>query len=247
MNEENVTQESVTEETTTTHNETVESSTSVAEPNRPEWLPEKFASPEDMAKSYGELESWKGKKEEDIRSAMQEEIEKEAFSDRPATAGDYQVPESLNEAEAATNPLLKEWSEFAWENGYSQDEFAHWVNKFAEYYTEPDTDIEGIKKDLGDNANARVESAQLFMNKFFPTEMHEAVSQLGTSAEGIKALEHIQRAMQGTNPTNEATAPSSLNHGDIEAKMRDPRYYDPARRDRAFVQEVNDGFKKLYG
>ncbi len=77
MNEENVTQESVTEETTTTHNETVESSTSVAEPSRPEWLPEKFASPEDMAKSYGELESWKGKKEEDIRSAMQEEIEKE--------------------------------------------------------------------------------------------------------------------------------------------------------------------------
>ena len=70
MNEENVTQESVTEETTTTHNETVESSTSVAEPNRPEWLPEKFSTPEDMAKSYSELESWKGKKEEDIRSAM---------------------------------------------------------------------------------------------------------------------------------------------------------------------------------
>ena len=247
MNEENVTQESVTEETTTTHNETVESSTSVAEPNRPEWLPEKFSTPEDMAKSYSELESWKGKKEEDIRSAMQEEIEKEAFADRPATAGDYQVPESLDEAEAATNPLLKEWSEFAWENGYSQDEFAHWVDKFAGYFQEQDTDLEAIKKSLGDNANARVESAQLFMNKFFPTEMQDAVAQLGTSAEGIKALEHIQRAMQGTNPNNDIASPSGLSHNDIEAKMRDPRYYDPARRDKAFVQEVNDGFKKLYG
>ena len=28
--------------------------------DRPEWLPEKFESPEAMANSYGELESWKG-------------------------------------------------------------------------------------------------------------------------------------------------------------------------------------------
>ena len=77
MNEENVSTESATEDTTT-HN--VDSScNSVAATNttpdtRPDWLPEKFATAEDMAKSYGELESWKGKKEEDIRSAMQEEI-----------------------------------------------------------------------------------------------------------------------------------------------------------------------------
>ncbi len=79
MNEENVSTESATEDTTT-HN-VDSSSNSVADTNttpdtRPDWLPEKFATAEDMAKSYGELESWKGKKEEDIRSAMQEEIEK---------------------------------------------------------------------------------------------------------------------------------------------------------------------------
>ena len=116
MNEETVNTESATEDATT-HN-VDSSSNSVADtPARPEWLPEKFATAEDMAKSYGELESWKGKKEEDIRSALQEEIEKEAFADRPASAGEYQIPESLDESEAATNPLLKEWAEFAWENG----------------------------------------------------------------------------------------------------------------------------------
>ena len=29
--------------------------------------------------------------------------------------------------------------------------------------------------------------------------------------------------------------------------MRDPRYYDPARRDKAYVQEVNDSLKNFMG
>jgi hypothetical protein len=244
MSEEQVTQESATETTEAVSPPTVDA---VAEPTRPEGLPEKFNSWEDMAKSYSELESWKGKKEEDIRSALQQELETEAYAERPKTPGDYQVPESLNEEEAGTNPLLKEWAEYAWENGYSQDEFAHWVDKFAEYFETTQPNLEAIKTELGDNANARVESAQLFMNKFFPTEMHEAVAQLGTSAEGIKALEHIQRQLQGADLTAKATAPSQLSHADIESKMRDERYWNPSKRDKAFVQEVNNDFQKLYG
>ncbi len=112
---------------------------------------------------------------------------------------------------------------------------------------EQDTDVEAVKTALGDNANARVEAVQLFMNKFFPQELHDAVSQLGTSAEGIKALEHIQKSLSGTNPMQDISSPSKLSQEDIMAKMRDPRYYDPARRDKAYVQEVNDSFKKLYG
>ena len=112
MSEEQVTQESATEQSA----ETPPSVGTVAEPTRPEWLPEKFTTPEDMAKSYGELESWKGKKEEDIRTAIHSEIEKEAFANRPASAGEYQIPDSIDEEEAGTNPLLKEWADYAWEN-----------------------------------------------------------------------------------------------------------------------------------
>ena len=46
-----------------------------------------------MAKSYENLNLGKAKKKKILRSAMQEEIEKEAFADRPETAGDYQIPE----------------------------------------------------------------------------------------------------------------------------------------------------------
>ena len=242
-------QESATETSVdTTSASTTPSTETVADTNvRPEWLPEKFQTPEDLAKSYGELSTKIGQKEEEIEKRLQEKLEEEAFSQRPASAGDYQIPESLDEQEAATNPLLKEWAEYAWENGYSQEEFSHWVNKFAEFQNAQQPNLDQVKAELGDNANQRVESAQLFLQKFFPTEMQDAIAQLGSSAEGIKAVEFIQKQMQSTTISNQATVPAGLTQEDIESRMRDPRYYDPARRDRAFIDQVNNDFQKLYG
>lgn len=242
-------QESATETSVdTTSASTTPSTETVADTNaRPEWLPEKFQTPEDLAKSYGELSTKIGQREEEIEKRLQEKLEEEAFSQRPASAGDYQIPESLDEQEAATNPLLKEWAEYAWENGYSQEEFSHWVNKFAEFQNAQQPNLDQVKAELGDNANQRVESAQLFLQKFFPTELQDAIAQLGSSAEGIKAVEFIQKQMQSTTISNQATAPAGLTQEDIESRMRDPRYYDPARRDRAFIDQVNNDFQKLYG
>jgi len=248
MNEEQqVTQESATEPTSDVQSNppTTESVADPVAPSRPEGLPEKFNSWEDMAKSYSELESWKGKKEEDIKSGLLQELETEAYANRPASAGDYQIPEILDDAEAATNPLLKWWADYSWNNGLSQEEFDEGITKWAEHNAQPNLD--DIKKSLGDNANARVESAQLFMQKFFPAEMQDAVAQLGTSKEGIMALELIQQKMQGTSPQQQISQPSQLTQGDIEAAMRDPRYWDNKQRDMNYVREVEEKFKKLYG
>ena len=218
---------------------------SVAEPTRPSWLNEKFETGEDLQKSYDELASKLGKSKEDVKSEGLQELETEAYANRPASAGDYQIPEILDEAEAATNPLLKWWADYSWDNGLSQEEFNEGIAKWAEHTGSNQPDLEQVKKDLGDNANARVEATQLFVNKFFPEDLRDAVAELGTSAEGIKALELIQRSMQQAQPNNQATAPAKQTIEDLMAKMRDPRYYDPARRDKAYVQEVTNGFKAL--
>ena len=218
---------------------------SVAEPTRPTWLNEKFETGEDLQKSYDELASKLGKSKEDVKSEVLQELETEAYANRPASAGDYQIPEILDEAEAATNPLLKWWADYSWDNGLSQEEFNEGIAKWAEHTGSNQPDLEQVKKDLGDNANARVEATQLFVNKFFPEDLRDAVAELGTSAEGIKALELIQRSMQQAQPNNQATAPAKQTIEDLMAKMRDPRYYDPARRDKAYVQEVTNGFKTL--
>ena len=248
MNEEQqVTQESATEPTSDviSNPPTTESVADPVATPRPEGLPEKFNSWEDMAKSYSELESWKGKKEEDIKNGLLQELETEAYSNRPASAGDYQIPEILDDAEAATNPLLKWWADYSWSNGLSQEEFNEGINKWAEHTPQPNLDE--VRASLGDNANARVESAQLFMQKFFPAEMQDAVAQLGTSKEGIMALELIQEKMKGINPQQEVSQPSQLTQGDLEAAMRDPRYWDNKQRDMNYVRDVEAKFKKLYG
>ena len=248
MNEEQqVTQESATEPTSDVQSNPP-TTESVADPvanPRPSWLNEKFESGEDLQKSYDELSAKLGKKEDDLRNTLLQELETEAYANRPASAGDYQIPEILDEAEAATNPLLKWWADYSWSNGLSQEEFDEGITKWAEHNAQPNLD--DIKKSLGDNANARVESAQLFMQKFFPAEMQDAVAQLGTSKEGIMALELIQQKMQGTMPQQQITQPSQLTQGDIEAAMRDPRYWDNKQRDMNYVREVEAKFKKLYG
>ena len=65
--------------------------------SRPEWLPEKFNTPEDLVNSYSSLESKLGKGQEELREAIMGEIEAEAFANRPEKAGDYTLPEGADE------------------------------------------------------------------------------------------------------------------------------------------------------
>ena len=135
---------------------------------KPEWLPEKYKTGEDLAKAYKELESKLGAKDEDLRNQLIEEIQAEAFADRPETAGDYQLPDIINEEEAVDNDLLKWWSEHSFNNGFSQEEFEEGIKIYSESVlgTQPSYEDEVAK--LGDNADARIDAASLWANKFFP-------------------------------------------------------------------------------
>ena len=37
-----------------------------------------------------------------------------------------------------------------------------------------------------------------------------------------------------------------ITEADLRSKMQDPRYWNPSKRDPAFVKEIEDGFSKLY-
>ena len=232
--------------TEATEQPTVEATTT--EVARPEWLPEKFTDPAEMAKAYGELEGKLGKGQEELRNTMLQEMEEEAFAERPDTVGDYVLPDTLDEAEAVDNELLNWWSNYSWENGLSQDEFAEGIAKYAEAVQGTQPDLEAVSKELGDNATARVEAVQLWMNKFFPdTAMQEAVAELGSSSAGIKALEHIIEQTKSTSPNPTAQVAGQITQLDVESKMKDPRYWQQGKRDNAFIQEVNNDWKRLHG
>lgn len=215
-----------------------------SQPQRPEWLPEKYNTGEDLAKAYKELESKLGTKEEDIRSKIIEEIQTEAFSERPESSGDYQLPDIVNEEMAVDNELLKWWADHSYENGFSQEEFNKGIEMYAEAIggQEPDLDAEAAK--LGDNANDRIQAASMFANKFFPEQAIPAVERMCESHEGILALEAVMEAMKDGSFTAETQPSAGQSEADLREMMNDPRYYKD--RDPHFIKQVTEGFQALY-
>jgi len=216
-----------------------------SQPERPEWLPEKYSSGEDLAKAYKELESKLGTKEEDIRNKLLEEIQTEAFGDRPESAGDYQLPDIVDDELAVDNELLQWWSEHSFENGYGQEEFQKGIEMYAQAVNGSQPDLEAEASKLGDNANDRIQAASMFANKFFPEQSLPAIERMCESHEGILALEAIMEATKdgsfsdGTQPTGQTT------QAELDQMMQDPRYWD--KNDTAYVKQVEEGFKRLYG
>lgn len=215
-----------------------------SQPQRPEWLPEKYNTGEDLAKAYKELESKLGTKDEDIRSKIIEEIQTEAFSERPESAGDYQLPDIVNEEMAVDNELLKWWADHSYENGFSQDEFNKGIEMYAQATggQEPDLDAEAAK--LGDNANDRIQAASMFANKFFPEQSIPAVERMCESHEGILALEAVMEAMKDGSFTGETQPSAGQSEADLREMMNDPRYWKD--RDPHFIKQVTEGFQGLY-
>jgi len=215
--------------------------------DRPDWLPEKFNSPEDLGKAYNELSSKLGAKEEDLKASWQEEMQREAYADRPATKGDYLLPESIDPETAVDSPLLDWWSEHSFESGLGQEEFQKGIELFAEAMNAGQPDLEAETQLLGDSATDRIEAASLFANQFFPEESLDAIERMCETAGGIVALEHIMEKMKGPSFAGDSAMSSQITEDSLRSMQNDERYWNPQKRDNAYVSQVDQAYRKLYG
>jgi len=210
----------------------------------------KYKSADDLANAYEELEKKLGSKEETLREKLLEELQAEAFKDRPASAGEYQLPETIDEESAVNSELLQWWSSHAFENGYSQEEFQKGIDMYVEAVSanaEPEIDIDAEAAKLGDNSKQRIEAVSMFANKFFPENAIGAIERMCETHEGILALEHIMDAMKDGSFSGETSPSTRLDEQALREMMQDERYHSPVRRDPHFVKQVEEGFRKLYG
>ena len=189
MSEEAVTEEAATEEASQQEEQSSE---------RPEWLPEKFNTPEDMAKSYTSLSTKLGEKEEEVRERLMSELSEQASEGVPASVGDYELPDYLNEEEAIESDTLKAWADHCFENGYTHDEFKKGIDMYM---------------------------------SAFPDD----------------AVEAIMEALKDSSVSDQTNISSNFNEIELQEMQKDERYWNPAKRDNNFVNQVNDGYKKLYG
>jgi len=213
--------------------------------DRPEWLPEKYATPEDLAKAYGELETKLGKKEDDLRESLTKELEDKRLEGRPETAGDYQLPESMDESQALDSNLLKWWADEAHKNGYSQERFEEGIELYRKALPEPEVqDLDAERAILGESANERIKAASLFAEKEFGEEHGEEIKRLFETAGGVKVMEAMMKKMKSGGIGSDTPPVPELTEAQLTEMMGDERYWKD--KDPAFIQKVTDGFSKLY-
>lgn len=210
---------------------------------RPEWLPEKYTSGEELASAYSKLESKLGER----KSKLAEDIEAERLSGRPESAGDYLLPESIGEDESVDNELLNWWANHAYENGYGQEVFEAGIEQYRQAYEGSAPDLDAEREKLGDHATERTEAASAFASKFFPEEVHSALERMCETSEGIVALEYIMESMQEPTFGGEAENSPQLSQEKLHSMMMDERYTSINNRDPEYVKEVARGFERLYG
>lgn len=213
---------------------------------RPEWLPEKFNTPEDLASSYSQLETKLGASQEEIRAQIMQEFESAATENRPASVGDYVVPEGVDENLVNDNELFQWWANHAFENAYSQQEFEDGIKMYAQAIEGNQPNLEAERQMLGENADARIEAVDLWSQKFFPEEYQDAIIGMGATAKGIEALEYLMNQMGSSSLATNTGAIAPINENDLRSMMQDERYWNPAKRDAAYVSKVQEGFSKLY-
>ena len=212
-------------------------------PARPDWLPEKYKSPEDLAKAYKELEGKLGSKDEELRKSIKEEVANERLANRPKTSGEYNIPDDVQ----VENELVGWWAETAFENGFSQEQFEAGIETYRKSMEGSGPDIEGETKKLGENSKDRINAASSFAQTFFPAEALPAIERMCEKADGIIALEAIMNASKGASFSQQGSPVGRATLAELTEMMRDPRYDSARYRDSDFVKKVNDGFKQLYG
>ena len=184
--------------------------------DRPEWLPEKFKSVADVAKSYSELEKRVGSapKEYDISKG-------ESWMD-----SDYEP--------------FQEMMEFAKQKHVPQDVFDKVLDSVTKYLNEFNVDYAAERTKLGDKAEERLGLLDNWAKSNFSVETYEALSNSIQTADGIKALEEVRNKMNSSTTTipnaNHDTNVSIPTMQDIQSEMN--KNLDKYKTDPAYRREL---------
>ena len=187
----------------------------VAQDQRPEWLPEKFKSAEDLAKSYGELEK-------KIATHVPKDYDYTFSKD----LGLQEMPEDLT----------KEVTDTFKKGNFSQDQvkiamsmYADQVEKLQqEWANAPRTDLAkedtALKTQWGDDYVSRLQVVQKYANTL-PKRVLQVP--LVDSAEGIMFLEQLMESKKMPNPIASTGVPAGRDpvaiREEIQTMRGDPK------------------------
>jgi hypothetical protein len=204
------------------------------EPERPEWLPEKFNTGEDLAKAYSELQ----KKFSQGKHKAPETYDEAVFKD----AG---IPED--------DALYQAYVQWATNNGVSQSAFDDLASTFIEM-AGAEADLGEISyqeeyQKLGKNADLIMKSmtdwaSSLVHKGVWSEDDFEEFKIMGGTAQGLRALQKI-RSYYGDKaiPIDVGPVAGAPSKDELMAMVADPEY----QTNPAFRAKVEKAFEKAFG
>ena len=210
-----------TQPNTTTENllETADAQpTTDAVEDRPQWLPEKFKTPEDFAKSYTELEKKIG-----AQPKAPDEYDYEFVKDMGLTMTDEQQKEA--------NAVFKQYNLTQEQMKGMMALYSDSVNQLQEQMQGPQIDsqkeMQSIKDVWANNYEQRIEATRSFAKNL---NANTLAAPLASTAEGLQILYDAMQYRNGPNPMQN-TATSAVTRTSLleqaRAMMQDPKYKLP--------------------
>lgn len=198
-----------------------------------------------LATSYTELEGKFGARADKLK----EEWQAEQLKARPEAADKYALPaiDGIDADELGGHPMLGWWREQAFAAGLAQDKFEAGIKQYLEVMAPQPIAEADLKAQLGDNYKSRIAAVEAWAGKTATNDGEmEALRGVASSTDGIRLLERLMgTGVPGVDgePVNQ---PASLTLDELRAMQQEPKYWDPAQRDVAFVKKVEEGYAKLY-
>lgn len=223
----------------------------------PEYIPEKFwdterneIKVEELGASYKALEQKLGMRTEDLVRQVQEDYENQRKSSVPESY-EVRLPEVPEDVEITVDPeqeLVKSWQQICRDNGLSQEVFDQGVAAFVNNEIAGLPNLQEEMAKLGDNARERIEAADLWSKKYLSTDAYDAIANLASTAEGVKALEEIMSLSRNKPlPNTNTVVDVELDERDLQSMMKDPRYWKEGMKDPAYIAKVTNLYQKKYG
>ena len=216
---------------------------------RPDWLPQKFETPEQLAHSYKELEGKFHTRKEEFRNSVIEEMKGEANKDVPTSPGDYdinvQVPDGMEWNVDKDDPMLGWFREKAHDYGLNQKEFDGLINEYVSMDNTkgPDWNVEA--EALGEHADRRLERVDTWASTNLSEEAYSKFANIRADAATVKLFEELMElnGQPKFNMTSNTSFQETLNKDDLKAMQADPKYWRD--KDPAFINKVQQGFAQM--
>lgn len=225
----------------------------VLERMRPEWHLQQFATVDDQAKAYVELNKTLGEKGTEIGDLKKANESMSSYFGLPDEG--YTLPEIEGVEFTPDDPLLLAFNEFAKANNYSDKHYKETLGMYAAAQVAlAEAENEALKSEFAklDNAEKRIANINNWIGANVPEEHQDGLADIATSAAAVEALEWLLDNKAGKAPSSpqEVNGVPAMSMEEImqlqtatdengNRKMQNPEYR--ARIQRLLEQHVGKG------